>query len=216
MAQIFTSEGLTVLFNQVITGSPTTYGSLYVGLFTGLSGSTVPAASATLASGLTEQGGTGYSRQLSAFGAPATAATSVLSTTLNGAVTSGSYVVTLTSVVGLVVGMSIVVGTESSKVITGLPGSSQVVLSSALAANQSNGATVTAGDAVAGMKSVGGQVTFSATGSWSTATCGFFITTSSTGTGGKLLYAANFADASTPTLAPNDTLKVTPTWLMSN
>jgi hypothetical protein len=212
VAQIFTNEGLTVELNQIITGSPVTYGSLYVGLFTG----SIPTASATLASGLTEQGGTGYSRQLSSFGSPATASTSVLSTTLNGAGASGSYVVTLTSVAGLAVGMNITVGTESVKVITGLPGSSQVVLSSALSGTQSSGAAVTAGDAVNGVKSTGAQVTFTATGTWSTATTGYFVATVASGTSGKLLYAANFADASTPTLSPNDTLKVTPVWLKSN
>ena len=212
MAQIFTNEGLTVLLNQVITASPATYGSLYVGLFTG----SIPTATATLASGITEANGSGYARQLSAFGAPAVASTSVLSTTLNGSAASGSYVVTLTSVTGLAVGMNITVGTESVKVITGLPGANQVVLSSALASTQSNGATVTAGDAVAGEKSVGATVTFTATGTWSTAIAGYFITTVASGTSGKLLYAANFADGSTPTASPNDTLKVTPTWLMSN
>jgi hypothetical protein len=111
--------------------------------------------------------------------------------------------------------MSIVVGTESVKVITGLPGANQVVLSSVLAASQSNGATVTAGDTVSGVKSTGSQVTFTSSGVWTAAT-GYFITTTLTGTSGKLMYAANFADGTTPILGPNDTLKVTPTWLMSN
>lgn len=212
MAQTFTNEGLTVLFNQVITGSPATYGSMYVGLFTG----SIPTSTATLASGITEAAGSGYARQLSAFGAPTIASTSVLSTTLNGAGASGSYVVTLTSTTGLAVGMNITVGTETVRIVTGLPGANQVVLSAALSGTQNSGATVTAGDNVAGMKSVGGQVTFTATGTWATAITGYFITTVVSGTSGKLLYAANFSDGSTPTASPNDTLKVTPTWLMAN
>lgn len=212
MAQIFTNEGLAAMLNNITQSSPTDYHSLYVGLFTG----SIPTATATLASGVTEANGSGYSRQPVAFNSAALASTSVLSTTLNGAASSGSYVVTLTSVAGLAVGMNITVGTESVKTITGLPGSSQVVLSSALAGNQSNGAVVTAGDAVAGEKATASAVTFTATGTWSTAITGYFITNAASGTSGKLFYAANFADASTPTLSPNDTLKVTPTWLMSN
>jgi len=218
MAQIFSNEGLTVILNQVITATPTTYSNLYVGLFTSGSGSTVPANTATLSAfggSFAEQNGSGYSRQVVSFGAPASATTSVLSTTLSAQATSGVYIVTLTSTTGLVVGMNIVIGTESTKVITGLPGGNQVVLSSAIVSTQSNGATVTAGDAVNGEKTLGAQVTFSATGPW-TASTGYFITTVGSGTSGKTLYFSNFADGSTPALAANDTLKVTPTWLMSN
>ena len=219
MAQIFTNEGLQTVLNQVITSSPTTFSALYVGLFTGLTGSTVPAASATLASGITEQNGSGYSRQSCAFTlGSATAYTVPLAqTTLNGSVTS-SYVLTVGSFTtgsyaGLAVGMTLYIN-STAYTITGLPGSSQIVISSAITA--SNNATITIGDAVTGQKATGAQVTFSATGSWSSANCGFFITTVASGTSGKLLYAANFADASTPTLSANDTLKVTPVWLMSN
>jgi len=215
VSQVFLNSGLVIMLNQVITATPTTYSNLYVGLFTD---SSFPTATATIGSGITEQTGAGYSRQIASFGAPTRAysylTAPILTTTLNGAASSGSQLVTLTSTTGLVVGMTIVVGTEAAKVVIGLPGGNQVLLSSALASNQSNGATVTAGDAANGEKTVGTQVTFGiATGTWS-ASYGFFIATASTG--GTALYASSFSDGSSPTLSPNDTLKVTPTWVMSN
>jgi len=217
VAQIFTNQGLTLLFNQLGVGATpsTSYGTYYVGLFTG----SLPTATATLSAGMTEMVGSGYARSTTTFGSPTTATaynagSPTLTTTLNGAVSSGQWVVTLASTTGLAVGMSIVVGTEAVKIITGLPGANQVVLSSALVSNQSNGAAVTAGDAVSGVKSAGSAVTFSATGTW-LAAAGYFVATSSDNSG-KLMYAANFADATTPTLGANDTLQVTPTWLMSN
>lgn len=225
MAQIFTNEGLDVIFNQLSIGTsgsftpsatPATY---YVGLLTGGSGSTVPASSATLSAfggSFAEMTGSGYIRQATTFTLSGTSAsTSVLSTTLSSSATIGSWVVTLTSTTGLLIGMNITVGTESVKVITGLPSGNQVVLSSALVANQSSGATVTAGDAVNGQKALGSQVTFTATGTW-TASTGYFITNVASGTSGKTIFFANFADLTTPQLGANDTLKVTPTWLMSN
>jgi hypothetical protein len=215
VSQVFFNSGLTIMFNQLITASPTTYTNLYVGLFTD---SSFPAGTATLGSGLTEQTGTGYTRQVTTFSSPAIAhsyiTAPVLTTTLSATATSGTQIVTLTSTTGLVVGMSIVVGSSAVKTIIGLPGANQVLLSSALSATQSSGATVTAGDAAEGMKSVGSQVTFGiATGTW-TASYGFFIATASTG--GTALYASSFADGSNPILSPNDTLKVTPTWVMAN
>lgn len=218
MAQVFLNSGLTVLFNQVITASPVTYSQLYVGLFTSLSGTTVPAAGGSPA--IVEVSGQNYARQTVTYGTPAVATsytTPFGTTTLNGAVLAGVQVVTLTSVAPssktLTVGMSIVVGTESVKVVTAIVGN-QVVLSSPLASNQSNGATVTFGDAVTGMKSVpASNSVFSAQGTW-TAANGFFIATALSG--GTALYAANFADASSPVLTPNDSLNFTPTWLMSN
>lgn len=215
MSQVFFNSGLTIMFNQLITASPTTYSNLYVGLFTD---SSFPVATATLGSGLTEQTGSGYTRQVTTFSAPAVAhsyiTAPVLTTTLSATASSGTQVVTLTSTTGLVVGMSIVVGTSSVKTIIGLPGANQVLLSSTLSSTQASGSAVTAGDAADGMKSVGSQVTFGiATGTWTTS-YGFFIATASTG--GTALYASSFADASTPILTPNDTLKVTPTWVMAN
>jgi len=215
VSQVFFNSGLTIMFNQLITASPTTYTNLYVGLFTD---SSFPAGTATLGSGLTEQTGSGYTRQATTFSAPAIAhsyiSAPVLTTTLSATATSGTQLVTLTSTTGLVVGMSIVVGSSAVKTITGLPGANQVILSSTLSGTQSSGATVTAGDAVEGMKSVGSQVTLGiATGTW-TASYGFFIATASTG--GTALYASSFADGSNPILSPNDTLKVTPTWVMAN
>lgn len=231
MAQVFINEGLDVLFNQVITASPTTYSSLYVGLFTG----TIPAATTTLTavgSAWFEQTGSGYARKAASFGAPALAtiwSTPYAATTLNGSVTA-SYVITAgTFTTGtyasLAVGMTIDIasatggsqgsGAATSFIITSLPGSSQIVLNAA--ATATNGAVIKIGDAVGGQKTTSSAVTFGpATGSWSTASTGYFITTVASGTSGKLLYAANFADGSTPTLAVNDTLTITPTWLMSN
>ena len=233
MAQIFINEGLTLLLNDVITATPTTVSTLYIGLFTG----TIPTATATLASGITEQNGSGYARQAITFQTPSTAtiwsaATPAAVGTLNGAV-SASYVITVTtystgSYAAIKVGMSIDLGTGATGgttgtsagslfVVTALPGSNQIVLNAA-ATQSTNGSTVKIGDVVSGVKtSPSAAVTFGpATGSWSTATTGYFICTVGSGTSGKLLYAANFADGSTPTLAVNDTLNVTPTWLMSN
>jgi hypothetical protein len=227
VAQIFTNEGLTVLFNQVITASPVTYSQLYVGLFTG----SLPTATSTLST-ITEQSGSGYARKSITFGAPATAtlySTPYAQAPLNAGVTASNLVTTGTFTTGsyasLAVGMSVDIasatggsqgsGAATLFVITALPGSPNVVLNAACTATTS--AAMKFGDAVNGEKSVGPTVTFGpATGAWGTASAGYFICTVSSGTSGKLLYAANFADASTPTLAVNDTLAVTPTWLMSN
>jgi len=220
MAQVFINEGLDVLFNQVITSSPTTYSQLYIGLFTG----TIPAATTTLSavgSAWNEQGGSGYARKAVTFGAPALSTSYTVpfaQTTLNGTISS-SYVLTVGSFstgsyATLAVGMTLYIN-STAYVITALPGSSQIVLNSAISAT--SGTTITIGDAVSGQKTTASSVTFGpATGSWSTASTGYFITNASSGSTGKLFYAANFADGSTPTLAVNDTLTITPTWLMSN
>ena len=227
MAQIFTNEGLAVLLNQVITASPVTYAQLYVGLFTG----SIPTATSTLAS-ISEQTGSGYARKAITFGAPAVAtiySTPYAQAPLSAGVTASNLVTTGSfstgSYASLAVGMSVDItgatggsqgsGAATLFVITALPGTPNVVLNAPATASTS--AAMKFGDAVNGEKSVGGAVTFGpATGAWLTATTGYFICTVSSGTSGKLLYAANFADASTPTLAVNDTLNVTPTWLMSN
>ena len=216
MAQVFLNSGLTVILNQFVTAPTDYHSSMYVGLFTGLSGTTVPAASGSPA--IVEVSGQNYARQQVTFGTPTTATSYTVpygTTTLNGAVSSGLQVVTVASVTNMVVGMTIVVGTESPKVITAINGTAKtVVLSSALASNQSNGATVTFGDAVTGVKSIAtSPVLFSAQGTWTVAD-GFFITTASTS--GTPLYAANFSDNSIPVLYANDTLNFTPTWLLSN
>lgn len=219
MAQVFTNEGLQTILNQVVTASPLTFSNLYVGLFTGLTGSTVPAASATLASGLTEQGGTGYARQACAFTTASSTSYTVplAQSTLNGPHNNG-YVVSLNafttgSYASLAVGMTVLAG-GSTWTITGLPGNSQVVVGTPFTG--SSGMNVSFGDAYSGWKATGAQVTFSASAYWTAANCGFFITTVASGTSGKLLYAANFADGSAVTLSANDSLRVTPTWVMSN
>lgn len=220
MAQVFINEGLDVLFNQVITSHPNTYSSLYCGIFTG----TIPAATTTLSavgSGWFEQTGSGYNRQPVTWSGTSLAtsyAVPFAQTTLSGSVTS-SYLITVGSFsIGsyalLAVGMTLYIN-STAYVITSLPNSNQIVLSSAITA--SNGATITIGDAVSGQKVRGTAVIFGpATGNWSTASSGYFVTTAASGSSGYLLYAANFADGSTPVLSVNDTLTVTPTWLMSN
>ena len=240
MAQVFLNAGLTVMFNQIITASPTTYSQLYVGLFTGLSGTTVPAATATIGSGITEVSGSIYARKAVTFGSAATANVTLSNATTSSSgntsgstyiTTTGTYTGTIATYAGLVAGMAITIGTGGTKeshIITGLPGSNQIVISGTLT-NTQNSAAVVIGDNLppvsdtfydgttflgTGMKSTGGQVTFGpALGTW-TAANGYFIATALTG--GTALYAANFADNSSPTLTANDTLAFTPYWLMSN
>lgn len=241
MAQVFFNAGLNIVFNQIIAASPTDYhASLYVGLFTGLSGTAVPPATATIGSGITEISSTanGYARKLVTFSTAVTAASSVsTSTTTSSGNSSGSSFITTTGTytglayASLTAGMVITIGTGGTKeshIITGLPGSNVITISGTLT-NTQNSAAIVIGDNLpptsdtfydgtsfpgTGMKSVGSQVTFGpAYGTWQTAN-GYFIATASTG--GTALYAANFADNSTPTLAANDTLAFTPYWLMSN
>ena len=230
-AQVFFNDGLGVLFNQLGIGATpsATVPTYYVGLFTGLSGTTVPAATATLASGLTEVTGSNYSRQATTFGSSAVASTSVATPTMtqSGTLPTGSYLITLSSTSSIVQGMTITLepssGTNKESFVvtnvgTGSNGltTSQITISGPTAYTHANGVATQVGDAVNGKKSLGSQVSFIATGLWTVAD-GYFITTASTGTPtSALFYAANFADTSTPTLNPNDTLKVTPTWLMSN
>ena len=241
MAQVFLNSGLTVMLNQIITATPSTYSQLYVGLYTGLSGTTVPSATATVGSGITEVTGAGYARQAVTFATPVTAAsglsTSTTTSTGNTAgnsyiTTNGTYTGTITTYAGLKAGMVITLGTGGtleSHIITGLPGSNQIVISGTLT-NTQNSANISIGDNLPPTSDTyyGGQnflgtgikttptatSTFGpALGTW-TAANGYFIITASSG--GTALYAANFADASSPVLAANDTLAFTPTWLMSN
>ena len=240
MAQVFFNAGLNIVLNNIIVATPTAYSGLYVGLFTGLSGTTVPAATATIGSGITEVTGNIYARQAVTFGAAATAnvtlsnATTTSSGNSSGSTyitTTGTYSGTITTYAGLKAGMAITIGTGGTKeshIITGLPGSNQIVISGTLT-NTQNSAAIVIGDNLppvtdtfydgtnflgTGIKSTGSQVTFGpALGTW-TAANGYFIATASTG--GTALYAANFADNSTPTLNANDTLTFTPYWLMSN
>ena len=170
---------------------------------------------------------TGYSRLSCQFTLSATAGTTLASTgtlgatsasgawTLNLGFSSGSYA-SLT--VGMTVSVTDATSTVEQRVITALPGSPTVVLSAALSATCNSGATWSAGDAVNGQKAAGAAVTFTAQSAWPSVT-GYFIAgggATASGTTGKLLYIANFADTSTPQLNPNDSLTVTPTWLLSN
>ena len=240
MAQVFFNQGLTKIFNQISVPNGTTPSGTtvpyYLGLFTGFSGTTVPLATVTLATlnssgyeiwGSSGTGASGYARQSVAFGAIATAtaynaASPVLSTTPSASISSGSWTASLSSTTGIAIGMTAnfdSTGTSEVKVITGISGST-VTVSSAFTSSHTTSATVLIGDTVNGEKSTGGQVTFTATGSWLQAN-GYFITdAASSTTTGNIYYAANFADGSAtnggPTLGANDTLKVTPTWLLSN
>jgi len=224
MAQIFTNSGLTAIFHQLSIGAtpsstPATY---YVGLFSGGTGTTIPNATATLSSfggSFTEMVGSGYSRQEVNFNSPTLAIaydapSPVLETTLDGDASANSWFVNLNSVAGLLAGMTIVIGTEDPKTIAAINGS-EVILTSPLSSLQSDGSMVVAGDSVSGERSIGATVTFLSTGTWEPAN-GYFITNSASGNSGNIYYFSNFADQTSPTLGANDTLQVTPTWLLSN
>ena len=77
MAEIFFDEGLDK-FMGIFPKNGTNLASLYIGLFTGLTGSTVPARTAVggaAPSGITEVTGTSYARQqilAASWGAPST------------------------------------------------------------------------------------------------------------------------------------------------
>lgn len=70
MAEIFPDEGLNYLLNLLPRGTGSIPGTLYLGLFTSQTASTVPAGSAVLATptGVTEATGTAYARQSIASG----------------------------------------------------------------------------------------------------------------------------------------------------
>jgi len=163
----------------------------------------------------------GYARQSATYTLSSTAAaTTVASGTLTAQSAISTYTLTVSATAGLAVGMNITVtdnaSAQETRVITNIPsGSSIVVLSAGLSATCNSGNAWTAGDAVNGQKSTAPSVTFTAQGPWP-AIAGYFITNVSSGTSGKILYMANFADTSTPTLNPNDSVTVTPTWLLSN
>lgn len=69
MAEIFPDEGLDVILGVIPKGG-TTPATLWMGLFTSQTASTVPAANAVLSTstGVTEATGTGYARQTIAAG----------------------------------------------------------------------------------------------------------------------------------------------------
>lgn len=77
MAEIFVDEGLDKILG-IVPKNGTNVSSLYIGLFTGLTGSTVPARTATggaSPSGWTEVTGTSYARQqilAASWGSPST------------------------------------------------------------------------------------------------------------------------------------------------
>lgn len=191
------------------TGTYTTNGG---GTGTGVTFRELGTASSTAA---------GYARVSATYSLSSTAAaTGATSGTLTALSATATWTLTVSATAGLAVGMNITVtdflSAQETRVITNIPtGSSIVVLSAALSATCNSGAAWTAGDAVNGQKSTAPAVTFTAQGVWP-AVCGYFITNVASGTSGKIVYIANFADTSTPVLNPNDSLTVTPTWLMSN
>jgi hypothetical protein len=224
VAQIFPNDGLNYIFTQLSMGgtnASAVSSTYYAGLLAGGTATSVPAATAvlgTLGGTFTEVSGTGYVRQTVAFSTGATSNTAVLS---GAAITAGganaSWVVTVASNSGVRAGMTATLSGGSgseTKIVTNVVGSTQIVLSSAIGSGTQT--TITVGDLYAGRKVYpASAITFGPALSAWTASTGYFIATSSDNTG-KLLYVSNFADGTTPTLAVNDTLTVTPTILLSN
>lgn len=143
MAENFPDEGLDRILGVAPRGGAT-IATLYVGLYTSQTSSTVPGSSAVLATstGVTEVTGTGYSRQ---------------------SVAAASW--------------------AAQSAATG------------------------------GRKTVGPQVTFTASGTW-TAANGFFIADATSA--GIAIFYANFDDLAAVTLLSGDLLKLTPTWQMNS
>ena len=224
MAQIFPNDGLNYIFTQISMGgtnASAVSATYYAGLLAGGTATTVPSASAvlgTLGGTFTEVSGSGYARKAVSFSNVATSNTAVLtSATISAGGANGSWVVTVASNTGVLPGMTATLtggsGSET-KIVTNVIGSTQIVLSSAIASGTQTAISV--GDLYAGRKVYPtSSISFGpATGTWTAAT-GYFIATTSDNTG-KLLYVSNFADATSPTLGANDTLTVTPTILLSN
>ena len=224
MAQIFPNDGLNYIFTQLSMGgtnASAVSATYYAGLLSGGTASTVPAAAAvlgTLGGTFVETSGSAYARKTVSFSTIATSNTAVLSgATISAGGGNGSWVVTVASNSGVLPGMTATLtggsGSET-KIVTNTVGSTQIVLSSAIASGTQTAISV--GDLYAGRKVYpSAAISFGpATGTWTAAT-GYFIATTSDNTG-KLLYVSNFADNTSPTLGANDTLTVTPTILLSN
>jgi hypothetical protein len=205
-SQVFTNEGLSWFFNQFYIGGTPTTPAYEVGLFTG----DLPSASTTITT-LSEVAGEGYSRLSVTFGAPVVASVSTNTTNLSTQANAGDWTVTLDSVLDCQVGMTIHLG-GTTRIVTGVLSGNVVVLNQPLVESIASGGGVSYGDAVNGMKVVGTSANFYARGTWDTAN-GYFVSDS---VGNRLLFAAQFADGSTPILTATDTLVVTPIWLMGN
>lgn len=224
MAQIFPNDGLNYIFTQISMGgtnASAVSATYYAGLLSGGTASTVPGAAAvlgTLGGTFVETTGSGYVRKAVSFSTIATSNTAILtSATITAGGGNTSWVVTVASNTGVLPGMTATLtggsGSET-KIVTNTIGSTQIVLSSAIALGTQTAISV--GDLYAGRKVYpASSISFGpATGTWTAAT-GYFIATSSDNSG-KLLYVSNFADNTSPTLGANDTLTVTPTILLSN
>ena len=227
MAQIFPNDGLNYIFTQISMGgtnASAVSATYYAGLLSGGTAITVPTNGATIGSWtgtFAETTGSGYVRKAVSFSTIANSNTAVLtSATISAGGTNTSWVVTVASNSGVLPGMTATLtggsGTET-KIVTNTIGSTQIVLSSAIASGTQTAISV--GDLYAGRKVYpASSISFGpATGTWTAATAYFICTgASASDNTGKLLYVSNFADNTSPTLGANDTLTVTPTILLSN
>lgn len=219
--QYFFPNGLSFIFSQLnINGSPASTG-YKVGLFTGT-------LQDLISNGLSSQElvGEGYSRLSTTFGAPQESFPTLFQD--NGAVitetalTGDWFIYVNTGGATAQIGMTVSLTGEDSLIITGLPdgdgsGGTEIrfVLSAPLA-NDHEPESFSGGDAVSGVKSIGSAVLFSALAAWPAVGGYFVVADAEEYDSSNYIYASTFADGATPILSPNDTLQVTPIWLMSS
>jgi len=244
VAQIYTDVGLNLILSQMV-GAPSAPSTLYTycGLWTGslpseaatmASGITeLSAAGYARQPALFTSGNITTAKSWSSSPTEGTAGPIAATTSSAGAngyilalgnsFSTGSFSLIKPGMYVNIVGASGgTTGTGAGTLFIVTAASGTTVTLNASASGFTNGAAVTIGDAVSGQKVTSSSaLTFGpAQASWSSVG-GYFIvaaTTSaaaSSGTTGTLVYASTFADGSTPTLAVNDTLNVTPTWLLS-
>jgi len=230
VAQIFPNDGLNYIFTQISMGgtnASAVSATYYAGLLSGGTTTTVPTNGATIGSWtgtFAETTGSGYARKAVSFSTIAnsnTAVSPVTGATISAGGANGSWVITVANNTGVLPGMTVTLtgGTANeTKIVTNIIGSTQIVLSSAIASGTQT-TVLSLGDLYAGRKVYpASAISFGpATGTWTAATAYFICTgASASDNTGKLLYVSNFADATSPTLGANDTLTVTPTILLSN
>ena len=216
-AQYFSPAGLEFIFKQLNIGDTPATPSYLVGLFTG-------SLSQVIGDGLSshELTGAGYSRLSTTFGTPTQSyPVGSIETTLAANANSGDWFISVIGNPALEIGMVVQLAGEDLLTITGLPdgaagASMRIVLSGPLSTSHTTTNAVAIGDAVAGVKSVGSAVLFSALATWP-AVGGYFVVADTFADDPNFfVYASEFADTTTPILGPNDTLQVTPTWLLSS
>jgi hypothetical protein len=216
VSQFFSPSGLTFIFNQLNIGDTPATPNYKVGLFTSTLQELIDAGGM-----IYELDAPGYSRIVTTFGSPTFSTANALDgTTLAQSSQAGDWFITVNTSTITQVGMTVLLDGEEPLVITGLPdgpyGEIRFVLSAPIANAHNSGEAVGGGDAVNGVKSIGSPVLFSALATWPAVT-GYFVVADSMETSPiNYIYASTFADATTPILGPNDTLQVTPTWLMSS